>query len=103
MTLLRRAIALSALGLASASTAIANQTCAPQPYSEATGALADLSDRLDKTLAAFPSLARALEEQATQLAASAGSDSAALAALQSVRARIQDLKSVVLRAVDPKK
>lgn len=59
--------------------------------------------RMELDLAVTRLKIRALEEQATQLAASAGSDSAALAALQSVRARIQDLKSVVLRAVDPKK
>ena len=56
-----------ALGLSSASAAVAGQTCALQPYSEATGALASLLDRLDQTLAVFPSLAQALAQQAPTL------------------------------------
>lgn len=60
-------LALVLLGLAQAPAAFAEATCAAHPYAEATGALSDLSDRLDRTVAAFPSLARALKQQAPVL------------------------------------
>lgn len=60
-------IALVILGLAPGSAAFAEQICAKHPYAEAAGALSDLSDRLDRTLAAFPSLAQALTQQAPSL------------------------------------
>lgn len=43
------------------------ETCAAHPYSGATGPLDALATRLDRTLAAYPSLARALADQAPSL------------------------------------
>lgn len=57
-------LAAVVLGLASGPAAFAEQVCATHPYAEASGALSDLSGRLERTLAAFPSLAQALAEQA---------------------------------------
>lgn len=62
-----RCLALAILGLLSGSAALAGQTCDQHPYADATGALSELSDRLDRTLVTYPSLAQALAQQAPTL------------------------------------
>ncbi len=59
--------------------------------------------RMELDLAVTRLKIRSLEEQATQLAASAGADPSALASLQALRLRIQDLKALAAAAMEPKK
>lgn len=63
---LARGIALALACLVPA-PALALQTCAEHPYTGATGPLEALATRLDRTLAPYPSLARAFADQAPRL------------------------------------
>ena len=67
MTLRARSLLAAAAFVASAGSALAAQTCSEAPYSEATGDLSGLVQRLTQTLEAYPSMSRALADQAPVL------------------------------------